>query len=121
MEGVSIRDVAVEEVLNLPREQRLEIALAILRAEVEQRKAEVEREIEELEAKRAEVSEKLDKVRSKKAEIFEVYAKYQRIYNALGEAEKRFADEVKAIDEKLRIAKGAYNRYVDKLEKMLKD
>jgi len=113
--------MSVEEILNLPREQRLEIALAILRAEVEQRKAEVEREIEELEAKRAEVSEKLDKVRSKKAEIFEVYAKYQRIYNALGEAEKRFADEVKAIDEKLRIAKGAYNRYVDKLEKMLKD
>jgi len=113
--------MSVEEILNLPREERLEIVLRILRAEVEQRKVEVEREINELEERRAEVSEKLDKVRSKKAEIFEVYAKYQRIYNALGEAEKRFADEIKAIDEKLRIAKGTYDRYVDKLEKMLKD
>jgi len=111
----------VQEVLNLPREQRLEIALAILRAEVEQRKIEVERELEELEAKREVIVEKLSKVRDKKAEIFEKYAYYQRIYNALADAEKRFSDEIKDIDEKLRIAKGKYVRYVDKLERMLKD
>ena len=107
----------VQEVLNLPREQRLEIALAILRAEVEQRKIEVERELEELEARREVIVGKLSKVRDK----FEKYAYYQRIYNALADAEKRFSDEIKDIDEKLRIAKGKYVRYVDKLERMLKD
>jgi len=111
----------VQEVLNLPREQRLEIALAILRSEVEQRKIEVERELEELEARREVIVGKLSKVRDKKAEIFEKYAYYQRIYNALTDAENRFASEVRDIDEKLRIAKGKYDRYVDKLEKMLKD
>ena len=115
MEAVNVRDV----ISSLDSETKRQLAFELLKEVLNEKKSELEHEVEELKREEEKLLNHLELIQRKKEEFMPEYERLTKILNALDYATENVQEKLRIVRDKLRIAEDKFNRYISRLEKAL--